>query len=398
MEVLSYQCPNCGAPLEFNSETQHWDCKFCLSSFGEEQLEEYNRQHSQEEEQTQEDSGEKKCYFCPNCGAELVTDDVTVATFCTFCGNPSVLPKKMEGEFHPKALIPFKLDKEQAKQALYDLCKKKPLLPKDFTSHSHIEKVTGIYVPFWLHDSYVNAQMKAIGKRIHVWRTKDVEYTKTDVYDIVREAAMTYRNIPTDASKQMNDDMMDALEPFSYDFSRDAIIRVDTEGRTSGTYCGVQFGWTPTALIPDNTAYLYDVIAMRSPAQLDGISDDQMELAKDCVYSTDSTAQVRFTFSCLSANEVAGCDLLVPGDAPTIIKEGMLNDLYACWIETYDIDRNADITHHFLLLYDADKLCVVFLGGVWDVTEKIAEHMTIVQTGIPTPEASQNFTYVGVFG
>lgn len=188
------------------------------------------------------------------------------------------------------------------------------------------------------------------------------------------------------------------LEPFSYDFSRDAIIRVDTEGRTSGTYCGVQFGWLPTALIPDNTAYLYDVIAMRSPAQLDGISDAQMELAKDCVYSTDSTAQVRFTFSCLSANEVAGCDLLVPGDDPAIIKEGMLNDLYACWIETYDIDRNADIIHHFLLLYDADKLCVVFLGGDWDVTEKIAEHMTIVQTGIPTPEASQNFTYVGVFG
>ena len=188
------------------------------------------------------------------------------------------------------------------------------------------------------------------------------------------------------------------LEPFSYDFSRDAIIRVDTEGRTSGTYCGVQFGWTPTALIPDNTAYLYDVIAMRSPAQLDGISDAQMELAKDCVYSTDSTAQVRFTFSCLSANEVAGCDLLVPGDDPAIVKEGMLNDLYACWIETYDTDRGADITHHFLLLYDADKLCVVFLGGDWDVTEKIAEHMTIVQTGIPTPEASQNFTYVGVFG
>ena len=78
----------------------------------------------------------------------------------------------------------------------------------------------------------------------------------------------------------------------------------------------------PTALIPDNTAYLYDVIAMRSPAQLDGISDAQMELAKDCVYSTDSTAQVRFTFSCLSANEVAGCDLLVPGDDPAIIKEG----------------------------------------------------------------------------
>ena len=188
------------------------------------------------------------------------------------------------------------------------------------------------------------------------------------------------------------------LEPFSYDFSRDAIIRVDTEGRTSGTYCGVQFGWTPTALIPDNTAYLYDVIAMRSPAQLDGVSDAQIELAKDCVYSTDSTSQVRFTFSCLSANEVAGCDLLVPGNDPTIVKEGMLNDLYACWIETYDTDRGSDVTHHFLLLYDAEKLCVVFLGGDWDVIEKMAENMTIVQTEIPTPEAEQNFTYVGIYG
>lgn len=188
------------------------------------------------------------------------------------------------------------------------------------------------------------------------------------------------------------------LEPFSYDFSRDAIIRVDTEGRTSGTYCGVQFGWTPTALIPDHTAYLYNVIAARDPAQLDGVSDAQIELAKDCVYSTDSTAQVRFTFSCLSANEVAGCDLLVPGDDPTIVKEGMLNDLYACWIETYSKDLDRDITHHFLLLYDAEKLCVVFLGGDWDVTEKMAENMTIVQTEIPTPEAKQNFTYVGVFG
>ena len=216
--------------------------------------------------------------------------------------------------------------------------------------------------------------------------------------DFDRRAVRKKLPLPARQRRQLLAGLQEELEPFSYDFSRDAIIRVDTEGRTSGTYCGVQFGWTPTALIPDNTAYLYDVIAMRSPAQLDGISDAQMELAKDCVYSTDSTAQVRFTFSCLSANEVVGCDLLVPGDDPAIVKEGMLNDLYACWIETYDTDRGADITHHFLLLYDADKLCVVFLGGDWDITEKIAEHMTIVQTGIPTPEASQNFTYVGVFG
>ena len=128
MEAVSYQCPNCGAPLEFHSETQKWDCKFCLSSFEESGLEEYNRKQEQKQKEEQEEEeeqyrAEKKCYLCPNCGAELITDEETVATFCTFCGNPSVLPKKLEGEFQPKALIPFKLDKEKAKQALFDLCK-----------------------------------------------------------------------------------------------------------------------------------------------------------------------------------------------------------------------------------------------------------------------------------
>lgn len=186
--------------------------------------------------------------------------------------------------------------------------------------------------------------------------------------------------------------------PYSFDFSHDATVRVDTEGRTDGTYCGVQFGWLPTALVPDHTAYLYDVIATRNPEQLDGVADAQIELAKDCVYETDSTSQIKYTFDCKSANEIVGCDLLVVGNDPTIVKEGMLNGLYACWIETYESDRGAEVTNHFLLLYDPDKLCMVFLGGDWEVTEKMAENMTIVQTDIPTPEPSENYSYIGWFG
>ena len=65
MEAVVYQCPNCGAPLEFNSETQRWDCKFCLSSFEKEQLEqmtdeiEQNLQNSLEREITTDMVGEQ---------------------------------------------------------------------------------------------------------------------------------------------------------------------------------------------------------------------------------------------------------------------------------------------------------------------------------------------------
>lgn len=40
-----------------------------------------------------------------------------------------------------------------------------------------------------------------------------------------------------------------------------------------------------------------------------------------------------FSATCLSANEIAGCDLLVLGNDPQITKEGMINGLYASWIE-----------------------------------------------------------------
>ena len=65
--------------------------------------------------------------------------------------------------------------KKAAEEALFALCRKKPLLPKDFTSKAHIEKVTGIYVPFWLHDCYVNASLHAQGNRVSVRVRGDTE-------------------------------------------------------------------------------------------------------------------------------------------------------------------------------------------------------------------------------
>ncbi len=36
-------------------------------------------------------------YICPSCGAEVVTDATTAATFCYYCHNPVVLSEKLTG-------------------------------------------------------------------------------------------------------------------------------------------------------------------------------------------------------------------------------------------------------------------------------------------------------------
>ena len=59
-----------------------------------------------------------KAYSCPSCGAELICDASTAATFCPYCGNPTVVPGQFSGALKPDYVIPFKLSKEDAVAAL----------------------------------------------------------------------------------------------------------------------------------------------------------------------------------------------------------------------------------------------------------------------------------------
>ena len=104
MSVMVYKCPQCGASLTFNADVQRWDCKFCLGSYDVETLEkrlaeeaekekgllseEAGHEGEAEQEQIQVDeefNQNARAYRCPDCGAEIVTDATTAATFCVFC-------------------------------------------------------------------------------------------------------------------------------------------------------------------------------------------------------------------------------------------------------------------------------------------------------------------------
>ena len=56
-------------------------------------------------------------YNCPDCGASIVTDSTTAATFCVYCGNTSIIKSRLSGEFAPSKLIPFKIEKSKAVDA-----------------------------------------------------------------------------------------------------------------------------------------------------------------------------------------------------------------------------------------------------------------------------------------
>ena len=110
MGVITYKCPNCDGGLVFDPSSQKYHCEFCLSNFTQEELEELDQEYSQgpdhgrepEYSQDQEHSQNQEhsqavLYNCPSCGAQIVTDETTAATFCYYCHNPVVLSGRLSG-------------------------------------------------------------------------------------------------------------------------------------------------------------------------------------------------------------------------------------------------------------------------------------------------------------
>jgi len=207
--VLVYKCPGCGSNMVFDSEKQQLVCPHCNTVRSVEEMDADVKKDT-------EDSMEVKTYKCPTCGAELVTDQNTTATFCNYCGNSTLIEDRIT-LVKPAAIIPFTVSKEEAKDGYLKWCKKGLLTPKSFTSQSTIEKLTGIYVPFWIYDYDTEVSLRAECTRVRVERHGDTELTHTDHFDVYREVKTTYNRVPVDASEKMEDNIMDKLEPFNYE-------------------------------------------------------------------------------------------------------------------------------------------------------------------------------------
>ena len=242
-QVTNYQCPSCKAPLHFAGSSGKLECDYCGSVFDVAEIEalyaeqnkaaaeakiQEDQKAAQQAQQGAEDPSKQasqkwgaeaddmKVYQCPSCGAELFCDATTSATSCPYCGNPTVVPGQFEGGLRPDFVLPFKLDKKAAIQALQGHYKGKLLLPKAFTDQNHIEEIKGVYVPFWLFDTQADVDAAFAATRIHTYKQGEYRITDTKHYQVHRAGSVNFSRVPVDGSSKMPDDYMDSIEPFDY--------------------------------------------------------------------------------------------------------------------------------------------------------------------------------------
>ena len=234
-DLLEYKCPACGGALEFNTALQKMKCPFCDSEYEMSQLaqkdEALNTQQPQQQgnpaaqqadqfnwntENAQGWDGEDanmSVFVCKSCGGEIVGDGNTAAPYC---GNPVVMSGRLSGALKPNYVIPFKLDKTAAKAKLKQYVNSKKFAPNTFKSENKLEEIKGIYVPFWLFDSNINAAVNFEGTKVRTWSDRNYEYTETSYFDIFRQGNMSFLNVPVDGSTKMPDDLMESIEPFNF--------------------------------------------------------------------------------------------------------------------------------------------------------------------------------------
>ena len=154
--LQEYKCPCCDGAIAFDTVSQKMECPYCGNEFEMETLAAYDNELQNESEsnmQWETNAGSEwqegeadglRSYQCNSCGGDIVGDDTLAASKCPYCGNPIVMMGQFSGALKPDFVIPFKLDKKAAKEALMNHYKGKKLLPKVFKDQNHIDEIKGV--------------------------------------------------------------------------------------------------------------------------------------------------------------------------------------------------------------------------------------------------------------
>lgn len=229
---MNLKCKHCGGTLTFDPDLQQMVCDHCLSMFP---VEESTKKHVTlygdnsltGADAAQDELMDFKIYHCNNCGAELMINDVELASYCAYCGQPSIVYSRTEKRLKPQFIIPFQIGRNEAIATIREKFVKSDYVDKE-AMYFEPELLRGIYIPYALFCYEVRA--KALMKGIPDRETANgmYKYYYQQVFSRVG-------HIPVDASYHFPNKSADQLEPFQ---GKD-LVPFDT-GYLSGYYADLR--------------------------------------------------------------------------------------------------------------------------------------------------------------
>ncbi len=219
--MIINNCSSCGGKVEFSPLDKSLKCVKCGSLYPIEYKQEYGKHPIEwipENAKVEAWANENRACKCNVCGAQITFNKYDVTSYCQYCHADALVPLKDLPGLQPEKIIPFKIDKTQAKTEFDKRTKKRKFLPNDFKNNLPNVKTNATYLSSFAFDGYVSATYSG---RQRLTRTKRGANGKTitEVYyrNFSGKIAQQYNNIIVEASDKILQEEIKKILP--YDFS-----------------------------------------------------------------------------------------------------------------------------------------------------------------------------------
>jgi DNA-directed RNA polymerase subunit RPC12/RpoP len=230
MAEKQYRCRRCSAPVRYEPGTRAFRCPYCGADQAFEgaggRVEEESYSDTLAEAVTAEPTLERLTVKCSSCGAESSFPDNVVADRCPFCGAPLVATAVSTRTIRPRAVLPFKIAAERARDAFRNWVGSLWFAPSALKRDASAGRVDGVYLPYWTFDA--KTVSRYTGERGTDYKetetytemeggrsvTRTREVTKTSWSPVSGQVARDFDDVLVAGTRSLPEATLDALAPW----------------------------------------------------------------------------------------------------------------------------------------------------------------------------------------
>ncbi|MEZ5064464.1 MAG: zinc ribbon domain-containing protein [bacterium] len=168
--LAEHSCPACGAAAEWSPGKNALVCPYCGTESPLEldtdtgKIREIPLAQALREipESVRGWKAEKRSVRCKSCRAISVFDPEQVGKNCAFCGSPELVDyEEIRSPLRPQSVLPFRVDEARVRETIRKWWKSKWLAPGTLEKRSNVDRLKGVYLPYWTFDASVSARWTA---------------------------------------------------------------------------------------------------------------------------------------------------------------------------------------------------------------------------------------------
>ena len=198
-------CPQCGAPAQYSVADRVYRCAFCgADTPPAEQHQKLRSWQSVRRKQLRAElaSARAVLYSCPGCGAQVAVGEDEATGSCGFCGGSLVRREFTQASTFPELIVPFRLTREEAAERAKKWVGAHGSPQERIAVSKNLQHLRGFYLPY----QFVRGPIECTVVR--------------DTSRRLYHCGGYVDEIAVNTSKQLKNEVLDAVEPFDWEETR----------------------------------------------------------------------------------------------------------------------------------------------------------------------------------